>query len=81
MPPIDPKESRRLGRFLAMGQVGMEMAVPIGIGIALDHYFSIAPACVIGGVLLGFVGGLFHLLKLAKQLDDSPPDFPRQEPP
>jgi F0F1-type ATP synthase assembly protein I len=64
--------SKDLGRYVALGQVGMEMVVPIGIGLALDYYFGWNPWGVIAGTVLGFSGGLIHLIQMVQQLDKTP---------
>ncbi len=58
-----------LGRYVALGQVGMEMFVPICIGAVLDYYFGWNPWGVIVGTVLGFSGGLIHLIHMVQQLD------------
>jgi F0F1-type ATP synthase assembly protein I len=62
----NPKE---FSQFMSIGQVGMEMAVPIGIGVALDHYLHWMPWATIAGAILGFVGGMTHLITLANRRD------------
>jgi F0F1-type ATP synthase assembly protein I len=66
------------GYFMSLGQVGMEMVVPIGIGIALDHYFNWTPWATIAGAVFGFVGGLTHLIALANRRE-SDSSKPRQD--
>jgi len=65
----DPKESRELGRYLALGQVGLEMVAPIVVGLAADHYFGCGPWATVAGCVLGFVGGMIHLVLLVQQPD------------
>jgi F0F1-type ATP synthase assembly protein I len=43
------------------------MVVPLGIGLWLDHELDSGPWATIGGMFLGFVGGLLHLISLARQ--------------
>ena len=57
--PVDPKE---VGRWIALASVGLEMVVPIGLGWLLDRYAGMDPWGVIGGVVVGFVGGVVHLM-------------------
>jgi F0F1-type ATP synthase assembly protein I len=68
-----PKE---LGRYYALAQVGLEMAVPIGIGAYLDYRFGWGPWAAIVGAVLGFGGGMLHLLHLVNQAN-GPPQPPR----
>lgn len=57
------------GRLIALSQVGLEMVAPIAIGLYLDGRFDWTPWGVVVGVMLGFVGGLSHLLLLLKRFD------------
>jgi len=66
-----PGDQKDLGRYLALGQVGMEMAAPIALGWLADSYLGCGPWGVVAGAALGFVGGLAHLIKLT-----SPPRRP-----
>jgi F0F1-type ATP synthase assembly protein I len=66
--PWNPKE---FGSFVSIGQIGMEMAVPIGIGVALDYYFNSGPWATIAGAVLGFTGGMAHLIALANKGNDA----------
>lgn len=64
MGPLNPKE---FGHHLAIAQIGMEMVVPIGIGLALDYYLGWGPWATVGGALFGLVGGLLHLITLVNR--------------
>lgn len=70
MPPglPNPKE---MGRLVALAQVGAEMVVPIVLGVVADHYLDSSPWGVIVGTVLGFVGGLLHLLAMLKKFEAS----------
>jgi F0F1-type ATP synthase assembly protein I len=63
----DPKE---MGRYFSLSQVGLEMVVPIGIGLAVDNYFGCQPWGVVVGAVVGLVGGFTHLLIQLKQLNN-----------
>ncbi len=69
MPPGRPDPSE-MGRYLALGQAGMEMVVPIALGVAVDYYLNCSPWGAVIGTLTGFVGGLTHLLVMLKQLEE-----------
>jgi hypothetical protein len=59
-------------RYLALGQVGMEMVAPIALGAVIDHYVEwVAPWCTVAGAAFGLVGGLLHLVYLLNKLDSS----------
>ena len=62
--PEDPKE---LGRYLALANVGLEMVVPVGVGVALDHYFNWAPWGAAGGAVLGLALGVTHLVMMSSK--------------
>ena len=80
MAPITPRKAlmvpgsgdqNDLGRYLAIGQVGMEMAAPIALGWLIDSYFGLSHWGVIAGAAIGFVGGLVHLVRMTSP--KSPP--------
>jgi F0F1-type ATP synthase assembly protein I len=64
--PPTPEET---GYYFALAQVGLEMVFPMGIGIALDYAFGWTPWATIIGLILGFVGGMFHLVMLVNRHD------------
>ena len=66
--PPDPSELRR---YFALSQVGLEMVAPIGVGLALDYYLGWSPWGAVVGAVLGFVGGLAHLIVLVNRPKDS----------
>jgi ATP synthase protein I len=57
------------GRLIALSQVGLEMVAPIAVGLYLDNRFGWAPWGVVVGVVVGFVGGLSHLLFMLKRFE------------
>jgi hypothetical protein len=71
--PDGPATPSPWGYYWALAQVGFEMAVPIAIGMSLDHHFGWAPWAGAAGALLGFVGGLAHLIFLLRRLDPPSP--------
>jgi F0F1-type ATP synthase assembly protein I len=70
MPGHSP-DSKEVGRYFALAMVGVEMVAPIVIGLLLDSSLGWTPAPwgVTCGAILGLVGGLYHLVILAKQFD------------
>ena len=66
-------DSREMGRLMALGQVGFEMVVPIGLGVYLDNQFGWAPWGVVTGTVLGLVGGLAHLVLMLKRFENQDP--------
>ena len=72
-----PPTRREMGILLALGQVGLEMVAPIAVGYLADRALGTVPWLAAGGAILGFVGGLVHLIVLVNKLDRSePPDGP-----
>ncbi len=47
--------------------IGLEMALPAIGGHWLDLRIGTSPVLIIGGAVLGFVAGMFHLLQIARQ--------------
>jgi F0F1-type ATP synthase assembly protein I len=66
-PPEPSPESKELGYYFSLAQVGVEMVGCLGLGLALDHYLGWAPWGVIGGMAFGFIGGVSHLVMLANR--------------
>ena len=65
----DPKPDRPvLYRYVELGQVGMEMVVPIVGGILLDRWLDWTPWLTIVGAVFGLVGGMIHLLAILKNV-------------
>jgi F0F1-type ATP synthase assembly protein I len=62
-----------------MGQVGLEMVAPIGLGLYLDNRYGWTPWGVTIGAVVGLVGGIGHLVLMARQMDQ--PKAPKAEPP
>jgi F0F1-type ATP synthase assembly protein I len=76
--PLGLPNSREMGRYFALAQVGLEMVVPIVLGVVADSYLGWTPWGVVLGVVVGFVGGLAHLLSMLKRFEnersEKPPD-------
>ncbi|HEY1380550.1 MAG TPA: AtpZ/AtpI family protein [Gemmataceae bacterium] len=62
MPEQSPE--RTMARLMTISQVGLEMAAPIGLGAALDYWLGTKAVFMIVGAVLGFVGGVYHLVVL-----------------
>jgi F0F1-type ATP synthase assembly protein I len=58
-------DSKEVRFYLSLAQVGTEFVAPLVIGVMLDRYLGWSPWGVVIGGLLGFVGGMVHLLTLA----------------
>lgn len=70
-------DARRVGLYFALAQVGLEMVVPIVAGILLDHWLATGPWLLVAGAVLGLAGGLYHLVRLTQQLDETPGEDPK----
>ena len=66
MPPPTDKDFRLMAKVAQISQIGMEMAVPVGIGVGLDFWLKTMPWFTIIGAILGPTLGFIHLLSLIK---------------
>jgi F0F1-type ATP synthase assembly protein I len=66
MPEGQP-DLKQLHKLAVLSQIGLEMAAPIGLGVALDYYLGWAPWASICGAVLGLVGGMTHLIAIVNQ--------------
>jgi F0F1-type ATP synthase assembly protein I len=71
-------DRKQLARYIALSQVGLEMAAPALLGLGLDHWFGWGPWGVITGAVIGLVGGLAHLVHLSNKANEEaqPPSSP-----
>lgn len=60
------KEMTALARIGQISQIGIEMAIPAGVGVALDYWLSTLPWFTIIGALIGPVLGFIHLLSILR---------------
>jgi F0F1-type ATP synthase assembly protein I len=74
-------KSRQLGYVIAISQVGLEMVAPIGLGVGLDLWLGSLPWLSIVGVLLGFFGGMIHLMALVRRMDEAGKSEPTSQEP
>jgi len=81
MPDDDrSSESKVWALYVSIGQIGLEMVVPIALGLLLDRWLGTLPWIGVAGVFIGFFGGLFHLLKMVEKIDRTKPPKPPQDP-
>jgi F0F1-type ATP synthase assembly protein I len=69
MPEDRQAERRRLGQYLALAQAGTEMVMPFVVGLIADHYLGTLPWLTLTGIVVGFVGGLVHMILIANRLN------------
>jgi F0F1-type ATP synthase assembly protein I len=68
-----------MGNYFILGAVGIEMVAPIALGLWIDNAFETSPWGVVAGTVLGLVGGLWHLIILAKRVEDSDNAPPKRD--
>jgi F0F1-type ATP synthase assembly protein I len=61
--------SHDLGHYFALAQVGLEMVVPIVVGLLLDNWLDWRPWGVVAGAVFGLVGGLAHLVQMLNRME------------
>jgi F0F1-type ATP synthase assembly protein I len=64
-------DSREYGLYLAMAQCGIEMVVPLALGAWLDYVMGWTPWAAVAGAVLGFVGGMIHLISMSNKIGQS----------
>jgi F0F1-type ATP synthase assembly protein I len=74
-----PPNPREFCTYVELAQVGMEMVVPLGVGLALDHYLHWSPWGVVTGAILGLVAGIGHLVSILNRHDPSGRSPPERE--
>jgi F0F1-type ATP synthase assembly protein I len=62
-------DRKELGRYFALGQIGLEMVVPIVAGLLLDRFLGTTPWAVVAGAVLGLCGGFVHLVHQLNRMD------------
>jgi hypothetical protein len=58
---------RELGYYVALAQVGFEMALPPLGGYFLDQWMDTSPWFTSAAAVFGFVAGLTHLILILRQ--------------
>jgi F0F1-type ATP synthase assembly protein I len=66
MPPSNDKDFRLMAKVAQISQIGMEMAVPVGVGVGVDFWLNTLPWFTIVGAILGPTLGFIHLLALIR---------------
>lgn len=77
----EPRNSRELGLLFAIAQVGVEMVIPVAVGMYLDRTFGWQPWGVAVGAVLGLAGGLAHLTLLTNRRENRNSSDPHRDPP
>ncbi len=71
-------DDSRMAYLFQISQVGLEMVLPIFVGVYADEWLQTGPWLVVAGAVLGFTGGIWHLVRLANK---PPPEEPRRPKP
>lgn len=66
-----PPPSRSMAYLIALGQVGLEMVVPIALGVIVDRWWGTTPWLMIAGVVAGLLLGFVHMIALLRRLDQA----------
>ncbi len=66
----DRRSSLAIGLDLAsrVTTIGLEFALPAAAGYGLDTWLGTKPAVTVVGVVLGFLTGMFHAVKMASRM-------------
>lgn len=59
-------EISKLARIAQISQIGIEMAIPAGLGVGIDYWLGTMPWFTILGAILGPILGFIHLLALLR---------------
>ena len=79
--PVSQPDPKELGYYFTLGQVGLEMVVPVGLGVLLDRWLGWMPWCTVIGAVLGLALGLIHLVQLTNRPGPPTSSGPPQETP
>ena len=71
-----PDSSLDVGFYFALAQTGLEMVVPIAVGMVLDSRFGWAPWAASAGAVIGLAGGLTHMLIMLRRAEEQRPSEP-----
>ena len=76
-----PPDHQQLGQYYALAQVGFEMVAPLVGGLMVDYFFGIMPWGAVLGAVIGFVGGVAHLVFLMNRDNDRDSPHSQQDGP
>jgi hypothetical protein len=71
--PPQPRSNLAIGVQWAsrITGLGLEFALPPLLGIALDRWWNTTPWATVVGAVLGFVVGMMHVLRIARERPSS----------
>jgi F0F1-type ATP synthase assembly protein I len=67
MPDDRRPDAREMGIYFTLAQVGLEMVAPLIAGLVIDHFAGWGPWATLAGMVLGFVGGITHIVVLSNK--------------
>ncbi len=73
--PWGMRDSKEMAFYMALAQVGLDFVAPLILGAILDLWLGWSPWGVVVGAILGFVGGITHLVILGNR--QPPSDEPK----
>ena len=79
--PLGLPDSKEMKFYLSLAQVGTEMVGPLLVGLLLDWMFGWLPWATVVGAVLGFVGGMAHMISLLTRHDREEEQSERKGPP
>jgi len=53
--------------------IGLEFALPPALGYGVDSWLRTTPAATLAGAVLGFLVGMWQIMRMARQLPGSSP--------
>jgi ATP synthase protein I len=54
--------------------IGLEFSIPALLGFGVDRWLRTAPWATVAGAVLGFVLGMMHTLRIAREIPGRPED-------
>lgn len=52
--------------------IGLEFALPAAVGYGVDTWLGTKPAATVVGVVLGFITGMLHAVRMSRELTGHP---------
>ena len=65
------KRANNTGLYYALATCGMEMVAPMILGIILDNWLGTTPIFAAITVVVGFVGGITHMVLISNKINDA----------
>lgn len=61
--------SDELKYYYMLAATGVEMVIPLVLGLLLDRWWNCFPWLTITGAVIGPLGAVFHMLRLVRQFE------------